>query len=163
MIQRLPSAKRPTSSSPKSKIQNPHSSIVNPSSSPKLSSLPRSSLGEGGSCVLFRFSPFAHHRFQNPLRQNHLHIRALVDFLGIPEDRFHSIVFFIGETEFKTEMPDNVLNRGLIPWITKHTTPLLSPDVWQTAAERLAELDRTTDRKAAAKAHVADLKTRFAN
>lgn len=103
------------------------------------------------------------HRFQNPLCQNHLHVRALVEFLGIPEDRFHSVVFFIGETEFKTEMPDNVLNRGLIPWITKHTTPLLAPGVWQVAAERLADLDRSIDRKSAAKAHVAALATRFAN
>lgn len=102
------------------------------------------------------------HRFQNPLRQNHLHVKALAQFLNIPGDPFHSLVFFIGENEFKTEMPDNVLNRGLSAWITKHTIPLLSPDIWQSAAGRLSDLDRSTDRKSAAKAHVAALETRLA-
>jgi hypothetical protein len=101
-------------------------------------------------------------RFQNPLHQNRLHVRALMRFLGVPEDRFHSVVFFIGDADFKTAMPDNVLNRGLIPWIKQHTDPLLDADAWQIAAERLDELARATDRRSASRNHLAALETRLA-
>lgn len=43
------------------------------------------------------------HRFQNPLRQNYRHIKCLSDYLDLPEDRFHSVVFFIGDCKLKTE------------------------------------------------------------
>jgi hypothetical protein len=33
-------------------------------------------------------------RFQNPLRQNYRHIKAMMEFLGLPEDKFHSVVMF---------------------------------------------------------------------
>src|SRR6478609_6172097 len=33
--------------------------------------------------------------FQNPLHQNKLHVRALMSFLGLPENRFLPVVFFI--------------------------------------------------------------------
>jgi len=53
------------------------------------------------------------HQFQNPLRQNYRHTKCLSEYLGISHDLIHSVVFFIGECEFKTPMPENVLNRGL--------------------------------------------------
>lgn len=100
------------------------------------------------------------HRFQNPLRQNYLHAKALTQFLDIPESHFHSLVFFIGGAEFKTPMPGNVLNRGLLPWIKSHTTTLLDPDAVQQASARLDELHRATNRKVAARDHVKALKAR---
>lgn len=66
-------------------------------------------------------------RFQNPLHQNHLHVRALMALLNLPENRFRPVVFFIGEAEFKTEMPPNVINRGLLSWIRDHTAIVLDP------------------------------------
>jgi ssDNA-binding Zn-finger/Zn-ribbon topoisomerase 1 len=53
------------------------------------------------------------HQFQNPLRQNYRHTKCLSEYLGISHDLIHSVVFFIGECEFKTPMPNNVLSRGL--------------------------------------------------
>ena len=47
--------------------------------------------------------------FQNPLRQNHLHLKTvegILDFL--PGEVFHSIVVFTGNAEFKTEKPTGV-------------------------------------------------------
>lgn len=101
-------------------------------------------------------------RFQNPLHQNLLHVRALMAFLGLPENRFRPVVSFIGDTEFKTVMPPNVLNRGLLPWIKNHTATLLDHSAWQQAASRLDELNRSTDRKAAARNHLAAIKARSA-
>lgn len=50
--------------------------------------------------------------FQNPLRQNYRHIKVLSGFLGLGEEKFHSVVAFCGESEFKTPMPANVLCSG---------------------------------------------------
>jgi restriction system protein len=101
-------------------------------------------------------------RFQNPLHQNHLHVKALTQFLGIPESHFHSLIFFIGGAVFKTLMPANVLNRRLLPWIKNHTAPLLDPAALQLANSRLESLCQSTDRKAAARDHLKALKARNA-
>jgi len=65
-------------------------------------------------------------RFQNPLRQNYRHIKSLSEFLGLPEDRFHSVVMFWGDSEFKTPMPANVLSRNYATYIKSKTDVLLS-------------------------------------
>ena len=65
--------------------------------------------------------------FQNPLRQNYRHIKCLSEFLGLPESAFESVVFFVpNECVFKTKMPDNVMNRGLIPYIRNFRETRLS-------------------------------------
>ena len=96
--------------------------------------------------------------FQNPLRQNLLHVRALMNLLGLPENRFHPVVVFIGDCEFKTPMPSNVLNQGLLPWMKNHETPILGPAALQRALSCLDELKRTTNRKEAARSHLQALK-----
>jgi restriction system protein len=101
-------------------------------------------------------------RFQNPLHQNKLHVRALMAFLHLPESRFLPVVFFVGDTQFKTPMPSNVLNRGLLSWIKSHTAPLLDKNSVQQANSRLDQLSLSTDRKAAARQHVESLQARKA-
>ena len=49
--------------------------------------------------------------FQNPLRQNYRHIRALEEALrgiGIPRGVVRSVVVFVGSAELKRDMPENV-------------------------------------------------------
>ena len=48
------------------------------------------------------------HYFQNPLRQNYAHIKALSELLQLSEEKFHSMVVFLGDCELKTQMPPNV-------------------------------------------------------
>lgn len=51
------------------------------------------------------------YRFQNPLRQNHGHVKALEEALkdmGLPGGTVKSVVVFVGGAELKTEMPANV-------------------------------------------------------
>ena len=48
------------------------------------------------------------HYFQNPLRQNYAHIKALSELLQLPEEKFHSMVVFLGDCELKTQMPPNI-------------------------------------------------------
>ena len=99
------------------------------------------------------------HTFQNPLRQNYLHLMTLKSLLGLADHQLHSIIYFIGDCTFKTPMPDNVMNRGLIRYIKGKTTPVLTP------AEVTRVIDTIQRGRLAAnwqthKQHVAQLKAR---
>ena len=59
--------------------------------------------------------------FQNPLRQNYRHTKCLSEYLGLDHKLFHSVVWFIGDCTFKTEMPSNVLASGLVPYLREFT------------------------------------------
>lgn len=102
----------------------------------------------------------AKHRFQNPLHQNHLHVKALIKFLDLPETSFRPLVFFIGGAEFKTPMPGNVLNRGLLPWIRNHSLTVLDPATVQKANQSLGHLSDSTNRREAARSHIRALRER---
>ena len=52
------------------------------------------------------------HKFQNPLRQNYKHLKALEALLNISPEKFHSVIVFVGGSTFKTAMPDNVTYSG---------------------------------------------------
>lgn len=47
-------------------------------------------------------------KFQNPLYQNYKHIKTIESLLGLNDQQVHSVVVFVGESTFKTEMPENV-------------------------------------------------------
>jgi hypothetical protein len=51
-------------------------------------------------------------KFQNLLRQNFRHIKALEDVLNLSGEKFHSVVVFTGGGTFKTPMPPNVTSIG---------------------------------------------------
>jgi len=51
-------------------------------------------------------------KFQNPLHQNYKHVKMLETLLEIPASAIHSLVVFVGDSTFKTEMPDNVTYAG---------------------------------------------------
>lgn len=47
--------------------------------------------------------------FQNPLRQNYRHVKALESALSLEPKYFHSVIAFVGDCTLKTEMPENVV------------------------------------------------------
>ena len=61
-------------------------------------------------------------RFQNPLRQNYKHVKAVQHTFGLAAHQVHNVVVFVGTGEPKTEMPDNVIwgKRVLPYWIKTH-------------------------------------------
>lgn len=66
-------------------------------------------------------------KFQNPLHQNYKHTKTIASLLGLDENKIFSIVTFVGESTFKTEMPKNVTQGGrFISFINAKTTKLLS-------------------------------------
>jgi restriction system protein len=67
-------------------------------------------------------------KFQNPLHQNYKHVKTLESLLGLKEDQVHSLVVFVGDSTFKTEMPENVMHaRGYIRYIKSKKAYVLSP------------------------------------
>lgn len=66
-------------------------------------------------------------KFQNPLRQNYKHVKALEALLNLPPEKIHSVVVFVGGSEFKTKMPANVTYAGgYISYIKSKTEIFLS-------------------------------------
>lgn len=67
-------------------------------------------------------------RFQNPLRQNFAHLKALENVLGLDSSKLHSVIVFAGDAQFKTAMPDNVLKAdALLRFIESKVEPLFAP------------------------------------
>jgi hypothetical protein len=49
-------------------------------------------------------------KFQNPLRQNYKHVKAVQELLGLASHQVHNVVAFVGGCEFKTPMPAEVVH-----------------------------------------------------
>lgn len=98
------------------------------------------------------------YRFQNPLNQNYKHTKVLSEHLNIPHEKFHSIVFFSPNVTFKTDLPENVMNRGVIPYIKDKSEQVFSDDAVSRIHEYLLRFKETSDSK---REHVESLKNKF--
>tara|TARA_R110001583_G_scaffold112917_6_gene263183 strand:- start:70886 stop:71608 length:723 start_codon:yes stop_codon:yes gene_type:complete len=68
-------------------------------------------------------------KFQNPLHQNYKHTQTLASCLNIPSEQIYSVVVFVGDSTFKTEMPPNVtFARGCITYIKSQKSLLISSE-----------------------------------
>lgn len=47
-------------------------------------------------------------KFINPIHQNYGHIKFLENFLTVDFEKFHFVIVFSGDTQFKTPLPNNV-------------------------------------------------------
>ncbi|HAO25922.1 MULTISPECIES: NERD domain-containing protein [unclassified Methylophaga] len=67
-------------------------------------------------------------KFQNPLHQNYKHTKTLQSLLNLEENQIHSLVVFIGDSTFKTDMPENITyGMGYIRYILSKTDKVLNP------------------------------------
>lgn len=86
------------------------------------------------------------HYFQNPLRQNYAHIKALSELLKLPEEKFHSMVVFLGDCKLKTQMPPNVCRiRQAASYIRRFQTTLLLPQEIEAATAVLSSNEYQAD------------------
>ena len=68
-------------------------------------------------------------KFQNPLHQNYKHTQTLAACLNVPSDSIHSVIVFIGDSTFKTKMPENVTYaRGCIKYIKTNKVILFTSE-----------------------------------
>lgn len=106
--------------------------------------------------VLFKYK----NRFQNPLHQNQYHIKSLASLLKLPINYFHNIVVFSGDYEFKTHLPDNVLNISkLDSYIMSYQIPLLNKQQIQNITRTLQQ-DTFQSTPAKKAQHIQQLKKR---
>lgn len=99
-------------------------------------------------------------KFQNPLRQNYKHTKALEAELGVPANTIHSVIVFAGESEFKTPMPANVTQGGAyINYIKSFNTPVFSGSQVQQLVKQI-QANRLEPTRQTHKQHVQQLKSR---
>jgi len=69
-------------------------------------------------------------KFQNPIKQNYKHIKYLMNLLNVQDESiFKSVIVFIGDSTFKTEMPKNVTHaRGGAEYILTFSEKIVSPE-----------------------------------
>ena len=66
-------------------------------------------------------------KFQNPLLQNYKHVKTIESLLELNEHQIFSMVVFVGDSTFKTEMPENVTyGIGYIRFIKSKTEVVIS-------------------------------------
>lgn len=101
-------------------------------------------------------------KFQNPLRQNHLHVQAVRALLQLPKEQVHSVVAFVGPSQFKTEMPPQVLEgSAFIGYIQQFQQQIWEPEAMQALIDQL-EQQRLVPTRATQKAHVAHVQRKRA-
>ncbi len=104
----------------------------------------------------------AKHQFQNPLRQNFRHVKALEARTGLPFEVFHSLVVFTGNCELKTPMPSNVVVGGYREFIENTKGVRLTDAEAQRVCQVVEELEAASTPDAI-NSHVFALQERFAN
>ncbi len=99
-------------------------------------------------------------RFQNPLMQNYKHVKALQALLDVPPETIHSVVTFVGDSRFKTPMPENVTQGArFIGYIRSFREPVFSEPGVEVVLRRIAG-GRLKPGAATNRAHVRSLETR---
>ena len=103
-------------------------------------------------------------KFQNPLRQNYLHIKTLADLLDLELSYFHSMIAFIGECELKTrdELPEHVLTSGMVSYVKKKQDKILTEDEVASIVEQI-ESNRFSKSWRTNRQHKAYLKDKHSN
>ncbi|BES70018.1 NERD domain-containing protein [Marinobacter nanhaiticus D15-8W] len=78
-------------------------------------------------------------KFQNPLHQNYKHVKTVQALLGLSDAQVHSVVVFVGDSTFKTEMPGNVTRGGgYLRFIKSHQETVLTSEEVSQVVERIA-------------------------
>lgn len=66
-------------------------------------------------------------KFQNPLHQNYKHVKTIESALKVDCSKIFSVIIFVGDSTFKTKMPDNVAHAGsFIRHIKSKTDKIIS-------------------------------------
>jgi hypothetical protein len=79
-------------------------------------------------------------RFQNPLHQNFKHAKAVESLLSLSPRYVHSVVVFVGNAEFKADLPDNVTHLWeLCPHILSYRALLLETSRVRAIATTLSD------------------------
>ncbi|MCC5845912.1 MAG: NERD domain-containing protein [Verrucomicrobia bacterium] len=99
-------------------------------------------------------------RFQNPLRQNYKHTETLRTLLDLPPNSVKSVVVFVGDSTFKTDMPPNVTYcRGCTDYILSFKEPVFDGDQLQHIHQSI-QTGRLEPTRQTQRLHVKNLQAR---
>jgi ribosomal protein L37AE/L43A len=77
-------------------------------------------------------------KFQNPLRQNYKHLKAIEETLGVDIAHLHSVIAFVGDNSFKTALPANVTKgTGFVRYIRSFRETVFSAEEVDALAQAL--------------------------
>ncbi|MCY3624210.1 MAG: NERD domain-containing protein [Gammaproteobacteria bacterium] len=101
--------------------------------------------------------------FQNPLRQNYRHVKAVevvLEGLKLPPSAVRSVVAFVGDAELKTTLPENVtVGMGFARHVKSFTRVVMSEAAVLAVCDAVATR-RIDGSMAARRAHVRGLRSR---
>ncbi len=106
----------------------------------------------------------AKYRFQNPIRQNYPHVRAVQELLDfLPARIIQSAVVFTGDAEFKTPVPSGVFSlEEFLTYVKSHVVEVMSLNRVQFCVGRL-EMARLSVTRETDIEHIQRLRRRFGN
>ena len=97
-------------------------------------------------------------QFQNPIRQNFKHLAVLSEKTGIPQNLIFPVIAFSQDSEFKTEMPANVMHfDDVVDYIQKFHSIIIKPEQLAEILEAFLSWDNAID-KEKKRDHVQNLK-----
>lgn len=97
-------------------------------------------------------------KFQNPLHQNYKHIKVLEALLELNKSQVFSVIVFVGDSEFKTKMPENVTHgSGYIKFIKSKTRSVLTKSEVKEIVSRI-EAGRLTPSFKTNREHIKHIK-----
>lgn len=99
-------------------------------------------------------------RFQNPLFQNYKHTKTLESLLDLSPDSIISLIVFVGDSAFKTKMPENVVQSGAcVSFIKGYNEQLLSDEQVKAVVSKIesGRLERSFKTNRAHVKHVREL------
>ncbi len=73
----------------------------------------------------------------HPITRNAYHVKALAQFLNLPEILFFSVIYYENTVTFETPQPPHVLTSGLGRHIISHQSKLISPELLANVTDRL--------------------------
>lgn len=77
-------------------------------------------------------------KFQNPLHQNYKHTKTLQSLLGLSDAQLFSVIVFVGDSTFKTDMPENVTyGKGYIRFIKSKNRLVLTDSQVKDVTEKI--------------------------
>ena len=101
------------------------------------------------------------YKFQNPLRQTYRHKKVLSKYLGVEESTIQPVISFVGDVEFKTELPSNVLRSGLSSYIKQFEEVVFSDDEVERITGLLSNVQ--SESKISKSEHIQSLKERHSS
>jgi restriction system protein len=103
-----------------------------------------------------------HYKFQNPVRQNYKHVKAIQQLLDfVPADGIHSIVVFSGDAIFKTPRVAGVVALGeLVDHVQAFSAEVLSANRVQFCVGRIECVRKALTRQTDVE-HVAHLQRKY--